>query len=328
MWILPTLGASYVATSILFTKYPNLLPAIVKDRKNWKVKKSLPKNVHISHRGGAGECYENTMMAFKKATDLAKTQMLEIDVHITKDGVVVVSHDQNLSRVTGKDVKIKETKFDELPKLKDEIPIEFTFGRSFSSDDKSLDHISVPKLEDVFEAFPDMCINIDIKTYDETLIDEVNKLVTKYGRENRTVWGNFSDKTTAKCYATNPQIGLLFSVKRVLMLLIYFYTGLLPYITLKETHLEIPMPLLAYKKYGPEITKTQKTIATLSNALLMRKTLFDHLSQRGIQTYVWVLNEEEDFEKAFKLNVTGVMTDYPSLLTDYLQKNPQFAQVK
>ena len=173
-----------------------------------------------------------------------------------------------------------------------------------------------------------MCINIDIKTYDETLINEVNKLVTKYGRENRTVWGNFSDKTTTKCYATNPQIGLLFSVKRVLMLLIYFYTGLLPYITLKETHLEIPMPLLAYKKYGPEITKTQKTLATLSNALLMRKTLFDHLSQRGIQTYVWVLNEEEDFEKASKLNVTGVMTDYPSLLTDYLQKNPQFAQAK
>ena len=122
MWILPTLGASYVATSILFTKYPNLLPAIVKDRKNWKVKKSLPKNVHISHRGGAGECYENTMMAFKKAKDLAKTQMLEIDVHITKDGVVVVSHDQNLFRVTGKDVKIKETNFDELPKLKHEIP--------------------------------------------------------------------------------------------------------------------------------------------------------------------------------------------------------------
>ena len=76
------------------------------------------------------------------------------------------------------------------------------------------------------------------------------------------------------------------------------------------------------------VTKTQKTLATLSNALLMRKTLFDHLSQRGIQTYVWVLNEEEDFEKAFKLNVTGVMTDYPSLLTDYLQKNPQFAQTK
>ena len=104
------------------------------------------------------------------------------------------------------------------------------------------------------------------------------------------------------------------------MLLIYFYTGLLPYVTLKETHLEIPMPLIAYKKFGPKITSTQKTLAKISNFLLMRKTLFEHLSQRGILTYVWVLNDEEDFDKAFMLNVTGVMTDYPSLLTDYLKK--------
>ena len=172
-----------------------------------------------------------------------------------------------------------------------------------------------------------MCINIDIKTYDEILIEEVNKLILKYDRENRTIWGNFSDKTTAKCYKTNPQIGLLFSIERVLVLLIYFYTGLLPYVTLKETHLEIPMPLLAYKKYGSEMTFMQKIIANLSHTLLMRKTLFEHLSQRGIQTYVWVLNDEEDFEMAFKkLNVTGVMTDYPSLLTDYLKRNPQYAK--
>ena len=326
MWILPTIGASYVATSILFTKYPNLLPAILKNRKNWKVKKSLPINSHISHRGGAGECYENTLKAFKHAQNV-QTQMLELDVHITKDNVVVVSHDQDLKRVTGQDLKIKETNFDELPKIKHVIPIDFTFGKTYSSEDKSEEHISLPKLEDIFEAFPDLCINIDIKTYDEILIEEVNKLIIKYDRENRTIWGNFSDKTTAKCYKTNPQIGLLFSVERVLVLLIYFYTGLLPYVTLKETHLEIPMPLLAYKKYGSEMTFLQKFIANLSHTLLMRRTLFEHLSQRGIQTYVWVLNDEEDFEMAFKqLNVTGVMTDYPSLLTDYLKRNPQYAK--
>ena len=122
MWILPTIGASYVATSILFTKYPNLLPSLLKNRKNWKVKKSLPINTHISHRGGAGECYENTLKAFKHAQDV-QTQMLELDVHITKDNVVVVSHDQNLKRVTGKDLKIKETNYDELPKIKHVIPI-------------------------------------------------------------------------------------------------------------------------------------------------------------------------------------------------------------
>ena len=108
MWLIPVIiSGSYITTSILFTKYPNLLPKFIKNRRNWKTNQDFPINVHISHRGGAGEFYENTLKAFKGAKDLG-TQMLELDVHLTKDGKVVVSHDQNLHRTTGKNVNIKE----------------------------------------------------------------------------------------------------------------------------------------------------------------------------------------------------------------------------
>ena len=59
-----------------------------------KKKKLKFKCYHVSHRGGAAENLENTMTAFKHASNLG-TDMLEIDCHITKDGIVVVSHDNN-----------------------------------------------------------------------------------------------------------------------------------------------------------------------------------------------------------------------------------------
>ena len=58
------------------------------------------------------------------------------------------------------------------------MPIDFLHKQIFVSEDRSEEHISIPKLEEVFQTFPDLCINIDIKTHNETLIEEVNALGT------------------------------------------------------------------------------------------------------------------------------------------------------
>lgn len=55
-------------------------------------------------------------------------------------------------------------------------------------------------LRDVFEAFPTIPINIDIKINDDQLISKVSDLIKQYNREEYTVWGNFSDEVTQKCY--------------------------------------------------------------------------------------------------------------------------------
>ncbi|MEI4867136.1 glycerophosphodiester phosphodiesterase family protein, partial [Klebsiella pneumoniae] len=72
------------------------------------------------------------------------------------------------------------------------------------------------------------------------------------------------------------------------------------------------MPSIINKLKDPSrLTRSQRIITWLADTLLMRKALFEHLTARGIQVYIWVLNDEEDFKRAFDLGATGVMTDFP-----------------
>ena len=57
------------------------------------------------------------------------TEMLEIDVHLTSDAVVVVSHDNHLLRSTGHDDHISDMRYDELPRLKESLKPDFCPGK-------------------------------------------------------------------------------------------------------------------------------------------------------------------------------------------------------
>lgn len=244
--------------------------------------------------------------------------MLELDCHLTKDEQVVVLHDSNLKRSTGINSYIADVAYAELPPYLCKLGV--TFKRECyceGGDDKR-----IPLLKDVFEAFPNTPVNIDIKVNNDILIKKVSEMVIRYNREHLTVWGNSSNQIVRKCYQENPQIPVLFSLSRVLLLVGLFYTGLLPFVPLKEQFLEIPMPSIVSKLKDPERqTRSHRFITWLADTLLMRKALFDHLTGRGIQVYIWVLNDEEDFKRAFDLGATGIMTDYPTKLKEFMEKN-------
>jgi len=73
MIVLTGVAAGYMLASYLLLRHPRLLHLREHQRGQ-----RFPKCVHISHRGGAGEAYENTVAAFKRARDLCDTDMLEL----------------------------------------------------------------------------------------------------------------------------------------------------------------------------------------------------------------------------------------------------------
>ncbi|KAI0229234.1 Lysophospholipase D GDPD1 [Lamellibrachia satsuma] len=252
------------------------------------------------------------------------TDMLELDCHITKDGHVVVSHDNDLQRTTGHQLLISETLYKDLPLLKTSLRPEFAFDQEVCAAAEV--ERRIPQLKEVFEKFPKVPINVDIKFDSDKLISEVSSLVRHFGREDITVWGNKDYIVTEKCHKQDPSIPLLFSKRRVLELLLLFYTGLLPFFPIEETFYEVFMPtiFLRTQSLHHQYSVIGQLFIRFMDLLVMNRYMFHHLTARGIPVYLWVLNDEKDFKRAFDYGATGVMTDYPTKLRRFLDANPQY----
>ncbi|XP_075035051.1 lysophospholipase D GDPD3 [Mixophyes fleayi] len=304
-YLVPVLGG-YAVTSYYLLKNPHILHK----------RKRLPFHCrHISHRGGAGERIENTLEAFDNAV-VNHTDLLELDCHMTKDGQVVVSHDGNLLRQTGHDVNICDLTYQELPQYKDSLEVTFFPGHKSSGSDHR-----IPLLEEVFQRHPDKPINVEVKVDNGELVKKISELVKKYQRTERTIWACTTDTVMRKCRKENPDMPVMFTPRRGAILLLLYYTGLLPFVPLPESVVETYMPSLINRTYFPNNSLMRnRFLVYLQDKLMMRKNLFQHLEARGIQVYLWVLNQDSDYQRAYDCGATGIMTDYPSKLRTFLQR--------
>ena len=97
-----------------------ILISIIQLKKSGTISVNLElkeKYTHISHRGASGEAPENKLLAFRIAVEKYNTDVLEMDVHSTKDNVIVVIHDSTLQRTTNGKGNIRDYTYEELEKF-------------------------------------------------------------------------------------------------------------------------------------------------------------------------------------------------------------------
>ena len=143
------------------------------------------------HRGSMGTVPENTLLGFRKALELG-VDGIELDVQLTKDGELVVIHDETLDRTTDGTGYVKDYNLNELKQFS--AGIKFSHLESF--DQQVWENERIPTLEEVLKLIIPYQIelNIELKTnvfaYDG-IEEKVSALVKRFGYENKVIYSSF-----------------------------------------------------------------------------------------------------------------------------------------
>lgn len=148
----------------------------------------------FAHLGASGQFPENTMLAFEKGIE-AGADGIELDVQLTKDGRIVVIHDERLNRTTSLKGFVKDTAYDEVKT-----------ANAAAGHDQAYSDIKVPLLEDVLSwaVKKDFLINIELKNsvirY-EGMEEKVLEAVKRFNVEERVILSTFNHDSLALCAA-------------------------------------------------------------------------------------------------------------------------------
>ncbi|XP_060029001.1 lysophospholipase D GDPD3 isoform X2 [Erinaceus europaeus] len=234
-YALPALG-SYALLSILFLRRPRLLHAPPAPAFRPRL---------AAHRSGSGERLENTMEALENSM-AQRADLIELDCHLTRDRVVVVSHDENLSRQSGVNRDVGSLDFEELPLYKEELEVYFSPGQFAHGTDRHM-----VRLVDMFQRFPRVPMVVEIKGENEELIHKVADLVRHFDRSEITIWASEKSSVMKKCKAANPEMPTSLTVSRVVWVLLLYYLGLLPFVPIPEKFLLCFLPTIINRTYFP-----------------------------------------------------------------------------
>lgn len=232
----------------------------------------------FAHRGSSGTHPENTLPAFTEAAALA-VQGVELDVHLSKDGELVVIHDEKVNRTTNGKGYVKDMPLAELKKLD---------AGSWKSGEWA--GTAIPTLAEVFEVFRDTrhVLNVELKTdvfpY-AGAVEKVVRLATGQGMENRLVISSFNHPDVKLAVDRHQVPGAILASNILVDMAAYAET-----VGTKRLHLSLPYAL----RHGAE------------------------LIEKGCEVYVYTVNRLDYAEQLQKIGVTGIFTDYPEKLAGEL----------
>ncbi|MHA7860512.1 glycerophosphodiester phosphodiesterase [Tessaracoccus sp. Y36] len=238
-----------------------------------------PEFVAMAHRGGsfmtANHGIENTTRAFANAVALG-FHYLETDVHTTSDGHLVAFHDVSLGRVTDVAGSLRDLTLAELSELR--------VG----------DREPIPTLDELFETFPDINFNIDIKSV--TAVDPLVQTIVKHNAERRVCVGSFARTRIRRFRSLLPQVPTAVSPTGVAALTM---GAISPGGEVYQVPLQHPI--------GPVTVD----IVTPKN--------IERIHTAGRKIHVWTVDDPTTMHRLIDWGVDGLVTDRPDLLKDVLR---------
>ena len=227
----------------------------------------------FAHRGSAGTHPENTMIAFLEAERVG-ADGIELDVHLSADGEVVIIHDEELNRTTNGSGFVKDYQLKQLKKL--------DASHSFS---KQVGIQQIPTLTEVLDMVRsnNMLLNIELKNnvfFYQGIEEKVIGLVQSYNMQDRVILSSFNHYSLVQCYQIDPTI---------------------------ET-----APLYRDCLYKPWVyARAIGAKAIHPNIKAAPDLIITSAMQENIAVRPYTINKEKVMKRLFSINCTSFITDYP-----------------
>lgn len=244
----------------------------------------------IAHRGGARLAPENTMAAFRRAVELWRADMLELDVRLTLDGEVVVVHDATVDRTTDGSGDVAARTWPELREL--DAGHRFTDGEGRTT--FRGEGVTIPRFEEVLEAFPDVRLAVEPKAAEAAA--PLAELVRRHGAGHRVVLGAEHEANRKGARGTRAALGASRSQVR-------------PWVFLHATPLG---PL-----YTPGVDVFQVPEAHDGRRIVTPRFV-EEAHRRNIPVHVWTVDDEGAMRRLLALGVDGIQSDRPDVLARVL----------
>jgi glycerophosphoryl diester phosphodiesterase len=266
--------------------------------------------IAYAHQGGAWEWPSSTLFTMRQGLAAGATA-LELDVHATADGELVVCHDATVDRTTDGTGSISSLTLDELRRLDNAywfIPgADVTPGRDREEypyrgrapEDRDF---GVATLREVLEHFPDALLNLDIKQGEPAVAPyeaAVAALLAEFGREDDVIVTSFFDPVTEAFSAVAPHVPTSAGTLATAGFWRSVHDGEEP-TPLRAVAFQVP------ERYGEVVVVDAAFVAAAHKA--------------GIAVHVWTIDDTESMERLLDLDVDGIITDVPTQLVAVLDR--------
>ncbi|HEY8559481.1 MAG TPA: glycerophosphodiester phosphodiesterase [Pyrinomonadaceae bacterium] len=248
----------------------------------------------FAHRGGGGLYPENTLEAFRYSAAMG-VDVLELDVHSTSDGALVVMHDATVDRTTNGSGRVSQMTLAELKKL--------DAGYRFTPDDGATfpfrgKGVTIPTLQEIFDALPDRIFNIEPKQAEPSVTAPLCEILRDRKMTDKAIVGSFRQQAIDEFRAACPEVATAATPAEARDFLALYKVGLGKSYSPPMQVLQIPERLGALEIVSKDFVETARRL--------------------NLKVHVWTINDAEDMKRLIEMKVDGIMTDYPDRLLKIL----------